>query len=163
LGLVWLSRALGDPEAAREALGPFSSALAVFRSAGHLQGISYALSNLGVAEALTGREELADARFNETIRIAERLGERWTGYGAREAVEVARRWAAAVADVAADGAVRMNDETPTFEALTPDALDRDEQFWEIYGYSFPPEEREPPSVIRASIEAGGVVVRAVVG
>lgn len=83
LGLVALTRSLDDPAAAQDAIGPFTDALAIFRAAGHLQGVSYAISNLGVAEAITGRSEAADAKFHETIRIGERLGERWTAYGAR--------------------------------------------------------------------------------
>jgi hypothetical protein len=49
----------------------------------------------------------------------------------------------------------------TFEALDRRGLVADEEFWEIYRYSFPPEEREPKDVIVESLGRGGVAVRAV--
>jgi hypothetical protein len=52
-------------------------------------------------------------------------------------------------------------EHTTFEALTPEMLEEDAAFWEIYDYSFPPEEREPREVIVRSLGVGGVAVRAV--
>ena len=83
LGLVALTRAIVDKSALKTAKSRFDAALGRFREAGHLQGISYAATNSGVVAALGGDAEAGERGFRETIRIADRLGERWTAYGAR--------------------------------------------------------------------------------
>jgi tetratricopeptide (TPR) repeat protein len=83
LGLVQLTRSLVDRAQGEAAAQTLSSALEKFVAGGHLQGISYALSNRALCDLMAGRFTEARAAFEETIRLGERLGERWTVYGAR--------------------------------------------------------------------------------
>ena len=83
LSLTLLSRTLLEPTAIAEAESSASEALAIFRQKGHLQGVSYATSLQGVFQMLHEQWSAAETSFKETRRIAQRLGEKWTDYGAK--------------------------------------------------------------------------------
>jgi serine/threonine protein kinase len=82
LGLVHITRSFGDPVYFDSAARILSKVLERFTAAGHLQGISYALSNRAICDLAAGRLREARDAFEETIRLGERLGEKWTAYGA---------------------------------------------------------------------------------
>ncbi|MGH8575038.1 MAG: tetratricopeptide repeat protein, partial [Gammaproteobacteria bacterium] len=82
LGLVLLTRALIDPGLIEEAEQLFCDVVRRFTQAGHLQGISYAISNRGICALARGRTGEAQHSFAETIRLAGKIGERWSAYGA---------------------------------------------------------------------------------
>jgi tetratricopeptide (TPR) repeat protein len=82
LGLVQLTRSLADPAQAEAAEKTLHGVARRFVAGGHLQGISYALSNRGLCDLAARRWSEARAAFDETIRLGERLGEKWTVYGA---------------------------------------------------------------------------------
>lgn len=82
LSLLLLSRALVAPALLDEAEQLSAEALERFRKAGHTQGVSYATSNRGLFHMVRGSWDEAEACFQETRRIARRLGEKWTLYGA---------------------------------------------------------------------------------
>jgi tetratricopeptide (TPR) repeat protein len=82
LGLVQLTRSLADPAQAEAAEKTLQGVVRRFVAGGHLQGISYALSNRGLCDLASRRWMEARAAFEETIRLGERLGEKWTVYGA---------------------------------------------------------------------------------
>jgi serine/threonine protein kinase len=82
LGLVQLTRSLVDPAQLEAATVTLTDVVQRFSAGGHLQGLSYALSNRGVCDLAAGRFAEARAAFEETIRLGERLGEKWTVYGA---------------------------------------------------------------------------------
>ena len=83
LSLTLLSRTLLEPMALEEAERIAIEALGIFRQKGHLQGVSYATSLQGVFQMLHEHWPAAEASFRETRRIAQRLGEKWTDYGAK--------------------------------------------------------------------------------
>jgi len=81
LGLLLMNRSLTGPDAVEGARERFTRAYEAFARNGHLQGISYSASNLGLVHLACGEAEAANARFLETQTIAGRLGEKWTAYG----------------------------------------------------------------------------------
>lgn len=81
LSLVLLSGSLIDPARLDEAELLANDALSIFRKAGHIQGISYATSNVGAIGLHRGKFDEAEASFEETRKIAKRIGEKWTAYG----------------------------------------------------------------------------------
>lgn len=82
LGLVLLTRSLVDPAALDEAEKILFDVVQNFRHVGHLQGISYAVSNHAICLLRRGRFEDARLGFEETIRLAIKIGEKWSAYGA---------------------------------------------------------------------------------
>jgi tetratricopeptide (TPR) repeat protein len=83
LGLVLLTQALAEPDVLREAEQVFAGVVEGFTNAGHLQGISYAVSNRALCDLARGRWDEARSGFEQTIRLAGQLGEKWSAYGAR--------------------------------------------------------------------------------
>src|SRR5690606_10831401 len=82
LGLVKWTRGLTEPVKWDEAEQLFDQALTRFRHAGHVQGMSYALSNRGLCELFRGHLAEAEEAFRKTQDMSQRLGEKWTAYGA---------------------------------------------------------------------------------
>jgi tetratricopeptide (TPR) repeat protein len=82
LSLLLLSRSLTETGRIEKACEHAERALDIFRQEGHSQGISYATSNRGIVYMAAGAWNEAEECFQQTRRIARRLGEKWTHYGA---------------------------------------------------------------------------------
>lgn len=82
LGLVFLTRSLGDRSKLDDAGKIFQRVLEHFTKLGHFQGISYALTNCGIVELERGHFDQARDHFEETIALARQIGEKWSAYGA---------------------------------------------------------------------------------
>src|SRR5205823_6610383 len=76
LGLVLMTRSLEDRSKLDDAKTSFQRVLERFTKLGHLQGISYAVSNCGIAELQLGNFDQARDNFEETIALAQQIGEK---------------------------------------------------------------------------------------
>lgn len=83
LGLVLMTRALSEPSHLVEAAQIFEQVLERFVRAGHLQGISYALSNRAICYLAQGKFADVKPSFEKTIRLARQMPEKWSAYGAQ--------------------------------------------------------------------------------
>jgi tetratricopeptide (TPR) repeat protein len=94
LSLTLFSRSRTDPAVLAEARMLCESARNHFDLVGHLQGVSYTTSNLGLFHLRDGNLSDASACFVHTQELARRLREKWSDYGALlnlACVELARK------------------------------------------------------------------------